>query len=851
MRNKIWLSALMLVCLSVSVLSLAGAPAAKAASCAGYSGRACFYGYFLNTYDEYGSDVFAGGVSANSADELINFITPHLGDSDSLSETRASKFLVLTMMGYGPGTSESLVDNVNDPVVQDWERRIRGMDAAGLIDWNYPFPFTCGSLNTFRQTNNDIGFFENSKTNARAGGPVCGPSTTVPTIGFKNPAGAVVYAIKRVCGNPVGDLSEIPADFNMVANIIPGTSTPNAPGPLEVGTSYSIRPEMTNTGGVKSTPVTMTVALPSNVTYVSSNNGASYNGSTRKITWPAIKVNNGQLISGNSFVINPTAAAAGHSLTFTEVVSPKNSAGGSSSDTITYNVISGVWTLSGTTTVSPAVAKPGDFVMFTHTITNDSDTAASGSGWSWNMFMVPPTPGLTTEERIIIGGNTNPSYSGYDLAPGDSKALGYGYRIPLAAQAGQQYCQDIGWDPVNSKRTVRNGRSVKACVTVVTTAQPVISVTKVATPTTLPSSGGTVVYDYKAVNIGTTALANVTESDDKCSPVTRLSGDTNGNNILDVGETWAFRCTTILTQTTTNVFTLTGTANGQSYTFTASATVVVQGPPSPSPTPSYPIIVGSGSDVHAGGGLADANGNCSVSGAITSNFSYGEYVVSSKNAVSGFGSNNSNSSKAATLGSNGDYSFVCRPDLVTKAAKYISANVPGLGYKTVPDSFSMSDPIFNSDGVYYHAGDVTITGGSYTHKITLYVTGTVNITGSISLDPALSTSGKDQKSFGLIAKNGINIAGAATQVDSYLFSDGTIDTCVEASFASCSNTLTVNGFLMANTLNFHRLGPPNAGIVVGEQGNMTGQLYVNPPALFGSLLDASLMIQQGERPVLY
>jgi plastocyanin len=255
--------------------------------------------------------------------------------------------------------------------------------------------------------------------------------------------------------------------------------------------------------------------------------------------------------------------------------------------------------------------------------------------------------------------------------------------------------------------------------------------------------------------------------------------------------------------------------------------------------------------VHAGGGVADISGNCSISGAITSNYSYGEYVVSAKSAVSGFGSNNSSGSTSATLGSAGNYGFVCRPDLVTKATNYISANVSGLGFKTVPASFSMSDAVFDADGVYYRAGDVTITGGSYTHKITLYVTGTVNITGSISLSSSLSTTGKDQKSFGLIAKNGINIYGAATQVDAYLFSDGTINTCVEASFARCSNTLTVNGFLMASTMSFQRLGPPNAGIVVGEQANMTGQLYVNPPALFGSLLDASLLIQQGERPTLY
>jgi hypothetical protein len=67
--------------------------------------------------------------------------------------------------------------------------------------------------------------------------------------------------------------------------------------------------------------------------------------------------------------------------------------------------------------------------------------------------------------------------------------------------------------------------------------------TKTADKTTA-AIGETVTYSYAETNDGTVPLTSVSVTDDKCSPVTFTGGDTNGNGVLDVGETWHFQCAT-------------------------------------------------------------------------------------------------------------------------------------------------------------------------------------------------------------------------------------------------------------------------------------------------------------------
>jgi hypothetical protein len=107
---------------------------------------------------------------------------------------------------------------------------------------------------------------------------------------------------------------------------------------------------------------------------------------------------------------------------------------------------------------------------------------------------------------------------------------------------------------------------------------PLIDVIKTASPLSLPSGPGPVTYTYTLRNIGTVPVTDITMVGDTCSPVVRVSGDTNGDNKLQVNETWVHTCATTLSATHTNTVVATGWANGISATDIASATVVVGAP---------------------------------------------------------------------------------------------------------------------------------------------------------------------------------------------------------------------------------------------------------------------------------
>lgn len=125
-----------------------------------------------------------------------------------------------------------------------------------------------------------------------------------------------------------------------------------------------------------------------------------------------------------------------------------------------------------------------------------------------------------------------------------------------------------------------------------TFVSPSIHITKTASITSSSNPSEVVLFSYAVSNNGTVAMNNVTVSDDKCSPLAYLSGDMNNDAMLDVQEVWNYRCTSNISQTTTNAATATGHAQNFTVVSTASATVVMNTPPVViAPTPVAPIAI--------------------------------------------------------------------------------------------------------------------------------------------------------------------------------------------------------------------------------------------------------------------
>lgn len=85
-----------------------------------------------------------------------------------------------------------------------------------------------------------------------------------------------------------------------------------------------------------------------------------------------------------------------------------------------------------------------------------------------------------------------------------------------------------------------------------------IEVAKAASASTV-RAGTDVTYTYTVTTgDGDVALGEVQVSDDKCADVAYVAGDTDSDNILDLGETWTYQCTSAIDEDTTNIATASG-----------------------------------------------------------------------------------------------------------------------------------------------------------------------------------------------------------------------------------------------------------------------------------------------------
>src|SRR5205807_7933126 len=88
-------------------------------------------------------------------------------------------------------------------------------------------------------------------------------------------------------------------------------------------------------------------------------------------------------------------------------------------------------------------------------------------------------------------------------------------------------------------------------------------------------AGSTVTFTYVVTDTGNVPLANVVVTDDKLGPITSFTGDSNGNGLLDLTETWTYTQTAIAVA---GQQTNTGTVTGQDANNPPGTTVTDNNP---------------------------------------------------------------------------------------------------------------------------------------------------------------------------------------------------------------------------------------------------------------------------------
>jgi Domain of unknown function (DUF5979) len=107
----------------------------------------------------------------------------------------------------------------------------------------------------------------------------------------------------------------------------------------------------------------------------------------------------------------------------------------------------------------------------------------------------------------------------------------------------------------NGRDQLDNAVAERTASATVTVINPGIAITKSASAASIVQ-GASVTYTYKVTNTGDAPLSSVVLSDDKCSPLSSPSGDTNSDGKLETAETWTYTCTQPVGVTTTNTATV-------------------------------------------------------------------------------------------------------------------------------------------------------------------------------------------------------------------------------------------------------------------------------------------------------
>jgi uncharacterized repeat protein (TIGR01451 family) len=270
---------------------------------------------------------------------------------------------------------------------------------------------------------------------------------------------------------------------------------------------------------------------------------------------------NGNILAAKQIIMNAGAILNGRALSQTQITMIADTVSlPAGAAPATLNVIKLVVLNNGGTAI------PSDFTVHVENASSGLDVAGSPLPGA----AAPGTPYSLAPGVYTVSENAGVGYT--QSFSGSCDATGHITLVPGDNKICTIINTDIAPPVVNNSAGSSGGGEIV----------PLIGIIKVPTPLSLPAGAGLVTYAYTVWNVGGAApLADITVTDNKCAPVTYVSGDTNNNGQLDLGEHWQYTCTTTLASTTTNTAIATGHTGSQTAVATAVATVVVGVPINP------------------------------------------------------------------------------------------------------------------------------------------------------------------------------------------------------------------------------------------------------------------------------
>jgi uncharacterized repeat protein (TIGR01451 family) len=192
---------------------------------------------------------------------------------------------------------------------------------------------------------------------------------------------------------------------------------------------------------------------------------------------------------------------------------------------------------------NPAMAHVGDIITYTFEVTNGGNTPLSDVQVTDNLI-----------ENIVLTGGDVDEDGWLDVA--ETWVFSANYTVAAVAP-----------DLVENTAGV-SGRDA-LLETVIASDSVIISILKPAiyleksANTEIARVGDNIIYTFEVNNAGNTPLTNILVTDHRIDNVAYASGDSNGDGLLDVGESWIFSANYTVTSDDTSPLVNTAIASGQ------------------------------------------------------------------------------------------------------------------------------------------------------------------------------------------------------------------------------------------------------------------------------------------------